>query len=87
MDTRKLTFIHSGTDTASIVARHPDPERPVNNGEEIAALVDPRHACEIARRWNAHDDLLNALKHVHETDAVNIDWKMVANTIEKYTHP
>ncbi|HQW07196.1 MAG TPA: hypothetical protein PLN12_15030 [Flavobacteriales bacterium] len=52
----------------------------------LAQVEVPAIASELVKRWNAHDDLLNALKHVHETDAVNIDWKMVANTIKKYTH-
>lgn len=36
----------------------------------------------LVRRYNMHDRLLSALKHVHETPAVNIDWQMVADTIK-----
>lgn len=36
----------------------------------------------LIHRHNMHDRLLAALKHVHETPAVNIDWQMVADTIK-----
>lgn len=39
-------------------------------------------AAELVKRWNEYPDLLAALKHVHETNAVNINWQMVADTIK-----
>lgn len=80
MDMRKLHF--AGT---TEVSNQGTPEQVYELRDEndltVVYVADPCADKELVRRWNAFPELVKALRHVLQENAIDIDWTMVAEAL------